>query len=379
MPCIDRPRVPVFQNALYPTAADARVAMTGRLVIRICRQCGFGFNAAFESALVAYGVNYENDQTVSAVFAEHIDRMAEIVMRRISGTTRGTVLEVGCGQGYFLKRLNAIADPPLAAALGFDPAWRSTSTNPPLKIQARLFDGAAAAEIDGPIDAIVTRHVIEHVEDPLAFLKAIRSAVPHGTDITLFVETPCVAWILQGRVVQDFFYEHCSYFTAETLTLCLRRAGFIVDRVDHVFGGQYLWAEARPDWNATVSTTLPDPTHTVELAQRFHAASGIAATEWRKLLLDWLRAGKVSLWGGAAKGVTFASIIDPDRMLIDCLIDVNPRKQGAYVPVTAHPIISPDSAVARGVRTAIIMNPNYRPEIAKQVAAEHLPIELLDG
>ena len=87
--------------------------------------------------------------------------------------------------------------------------------------------------------------------------------------------------------------------------------------------------------------------------------------------------GKVAAWGAGAKGVTFANLADPQCDLLDCLIDLNPAKQGRFVPGTGHPIVDPASAAARGVRAALLMNPNYEHENARLVAAGGLPIELI--
>ena len=48
--------------------------------------------------------------------------------------------------------------------------------------------------------------------------------------------------------------------------------------------------------------------------------------------------------------------------MIDCIVDLNPLKQGHFVPGTGHPIVSHHDLLARGVKSAILMNPNYRDE-----------------
>ena len=49
-------------------------------------------------------------------------------------------------------------------------------------------------------------------------------------------------------------------------------------------------------------------------------------------------------------------------MTLDCVVDVNPNKQGAFIPGTGHPIVAPEALSARNIRNVILMNPNYRLE-----------------
>src|SRR5207237_10067808 len=60
----------------------------------------------------------------------------------------------------------------------------------------------------------------------------------------IFFEWPCIEWILANLVLLDFFYDHCSYFSAASLSTAFQVAGFEVQSVTHVFEGQYLWLEA---------------------------------------------------------------------------------------------------------------------------------------
>jgi hypothetical protein len=87
----------------------------------------------------------------------------------------------------------------------------------------------------------------------------------------------------------------------------------------------------------------------------------------------------LALWGAGAKGATLAALADPDGALVDCLIDINPRKQGGFTAVTGHPVVAPEAAAARGVRAVVLMNPNYRAEIVSMIAGAQLPFSLADG
>src|SRR5206468_766444 len=133
----------------------------------------------------------------------------------------------------------------------------------------------------------------------------------------------------------DFFYEHCSLFTAPSLALALERAGFAVTGVGHVFGGQYLWAEGATRPAAGRPGAGAD---TVPLARAFAADEQARVAGWRALLAGAAARGPVFAWGAGAKGVTFCNLADPDRARLAGVVDVNPAKQGRFLPGTGHPI-----------------------------------------
>ncbi|MDF3033459.1 MAG: S-adenosylmethionine-dependent methyltransferase [Alphaproteobacteria bacterium] len=73
--------------------------------------------------------------------------------------------------------------------------------------------------------------------------------------------------------------------------------------------------------------------------------------------------GEVAIWGAGAKGLTFANMADPQRKYINCVIDINPRKQKKFCAGTGHPIVSPTYVKQNNIKTILIMNENYAKEI----------------
>lgn len=359
-----RDDVPTMQNRLYRTESAARAAARGDLELVGCVACGFIGNAAFRSELVPYDESYENDQTVSTRFATHMSSMAARVARACP--EGGTVVEVGCGQGVFLRQIEEHTGA-ASRLIGYDPAVREAGRIGTVELVQGMFDDRASAGAD----VVVSRHVIEHIPDPVRFLTEIRGAVSIGTQ--LFLETPCVEWIITGNVLQDLFYEHCSYFSAASLSAALEGSGFRVESVGHVFEGQYLWAHA-------VAVDAPTAAFAGDrgLPAGAERLAG-AVDDWTR---DWrARAAGTSavVWGAGAKGVTFATTVDPDRELFRAVVDVNPRKQGCFLPITAHPVVSWEDAIVQGARTAIIMNPNYHEEITAMLADAGATVSVVDA
>ncbi|MEY8214239.1 MAG: hypothetical protein RPR97_07110, partial [Colwellia sp.] len=100
--------------------------------------------------------------------------------------------------------------------------------------------------------------------------------------------------------------------------------------------------------------------------------------KWIVRLKQLSQQGKVALWGAGAKGATLANLVDADQQLFDCVIDINPNKQGCFIPGAGHTIISPNELNVREITTAILMNPNYREEIELLLKKSNLNITLLD-
>jgi hypothetical protein len=344
--------------------------MRGILSLHACTGCGFVFNGAFQADRLDYGRTYDNTQTSSEMFASHVDQRAARVIDAC-GPNLKTIVEVGCGKGAFLSRLVAMT--PGSTGFGFDTSYDgpSITSDGRLRFFKRYFE---AGHVKEPIDALVCRHVIEHVPDPVGFLDSIQKVIG-GYNTRVFFETPCVDWIVRGEVIWDFFYEHCSYFNAHSLVRAFGLARFEVPIVHEVFGGQYLWLEGC-NGEASVVVT-PDRGSVLRRCRAFAERYASTIHAWVTRVKVMRRAGRVAIWGAGAKGVTFAGLVDPEAELIDCVVDLNPRKQGCFIPGTGHPIVGPDELASRGVSTAVLMNPNYRRENEAILSRLGLNLELV--
>jgi hypothetical protein len=118
--------------------------------------------------------------------------------------------------------------------------------------------------------------------------------------------------------------------------------------------------------------------NTAALAHAYGADEKALVALWISRLTGLRRRGKVALWGAGAKGATFASLLDPAGSLVECLVDINPNKQGRFIPGTGHPIVAPQELVTRSVRCVIMMNPNYGVENRKLLDDAGIDVELID-
>ncbi|MHB8170365.1 MAG: class I SAM-dependent methyltransferase [Thermincolia bacterium] len=367
---LTRREVPVHQNLVMGDRQRALNIIRGDLQLTHCKVCGFVFNQGFQPEKLCYGEDYKNKQTCSPFFNEYTEKLLGYLINK-KRVQNCRVLEVGCGDGSFLRKLIQEGG---NTGFGFDPSY----TGSPGELVGRLkyfktYYGPDYAHI--PADVVICRHVIEHVPDPLGLLRAMRQALVNSSQARIFAETPCVEWILGNLVIWDFFYEHCSYFNAGSLATAFEISGFNVEGVSHLFGGQYLWIEATVSVNTPLVTKKPKIVP--QLAETYSSAENELVAKWQKKLEQMANKGKIAIWGAGAKGVTFANLMDPACKWIDCVVDLNPEKQGRYLPGTGHPIINYPDLQRRGVKAIVIMNPNYHGEIMALLEKAQLKIQLV--
>jgi hypothetical protein len=359
-----------MMHQLYTTAAQARCAPLAKLDLIRCRSCGFVWNAAFDSTVVQYDESYENNQGYSKVFREHMLSRAAAVMQTVPVGQPLNYLEVGCGQGTFLAYVAERAGARLRTADGFDPAYRGPPTlGASVRFHTSYFDQRSSRLLRVRPNVVVSRHTIEHVPDPIAFLRAIRDGLEVDSEAAICIETPDVDWIIANSAIQDFFYEHCSIFTDSALALALRRAGFRTPKVERVFGEQYLWVSAH-------AGTVDDIAMDYRLDE-VRSPTDCFIEKWRDRVRSASTNGRVALWGAGAKGVTFALLVDPAGQLVDHVIDINPGKQGSFLPVCAAPVVSPECASSLNATTVFVMNPIYLREIVEIAAAAGISAEFV--
>jgi len=332
-------QLPVFQNRMFRTAAQAVACPKGDVVLVQDPQTGLIFNCAFDPSLMVYDADYQNEQAVSAIFSAHLNKVAEVVQRHFSG---GNLIEVGCGKGHFLMRLESLG----FNVTGFDPTYEGDHP----RIAREYFSLQSGVQAEG----VILRHVLEHVADPVPFLRGVLES--NGGRGKVYIEVPCLNWIAKSHAWFDIFYEHVNYFRVEDLRAMFGK----VYEAGHTFDGQYLYVVAD-----LASLTTPRRL----LGDDFQLPSGFLDSMERcsQLIQRTARdpSSTMAVWGGASKGVIFSLLMQRRATPVDLLIDINPAKQGRFVAATGLLVRSPEDA-ARSLKsgaTVFVMNSSYLQEI----------------
>lgn len=362
----DLGEVPLFCNVQWNSRENARNAACEPMRLAGCPNCGHHFNAAFDPDRVEYAPAYDTSQHHSTTFRAYAEELA----RRLVDTygLRGkAVVDIGCGKGDLLKLVCRLGG---NRGFGFDVSYDgdpSPADAPGVVFRSAFFDASLSTDI-AP-DLVCCRHVLEHVSDPVAFLRSLADSLGGDRGRVLYIEVPNGELQLSSGLPWDYIYEHYSYFSLSSLRHALESAGLEVMRLSLEFGNQFLCADVRIGGNgvAPVSATLSD--HSMRLTL-MHGA-GRRFTDFLQAWRTWAgalpqAADSTVLWGAGSKGVTFVNLLGlvaPEP--IDRIIDQNPNKHGRYVARTGQVIAAPELLLQRPARTVLVMNEIYRPEIAR--------------
>lgn len=162
-------------------------------------------------------------------------RYVAFLAKTVARYTKGPVLDVGCGMGYFLEGLAEIG----VAATGFDISEEAVEY-----ASRRSGDGVIPHDAtmpwpyrDGSFGAVTMFDVIEHLPGyDLALSEAYRVLASFGRIFVVTVNWSSVLRVLFGSKwggLQD--PEHVVYFDRKLLGTAMRKQGFEIEEFHTVF------------------------------------------------------------------------------------------------------------------------------------------------
>lgn len=340
-------QLPVFQNRMYESSQTALDCPKGDVVLVQDLRTGLIHNAAFRPELMVYDQFYQNEQALSSMFQRHLNDVVELIRPHFGGLR---LLEIGCGKGHFLEQLHGQG----FEIIGLDPTYEGANPN----IIKEYFNVDSGVQVE----AIVLRHVLEHIQDPVSFLMSIKEA-NQGRGL-IYIEVPCFDWICENRTWFDVFYEHVNYFRLDDF----RRIFGDIRELGRTFGGQYLSVVANLE-----SLTIPTignadqfvfPANFLDsvdvFCKRYRSSQGSSGNSVPSPL---------TVWGGASKGVIFSLFMARAGLPVSCVIDINPGKQHKFLAATGIQVMPPEVAFEQlpAGSDIVVMNHNYLAEIKQLV------------
>lgn len=333
----------------WPETADGAQAMA-RLPLDFvsCVDCGHVYNQAFTYENVPYTSKPNLMFNRGVFWSDHLQDVQAQILDYLPDAP--VVVEIGYGDGFFLKALAQAR--PAGRYVGFDPHG-ATSDDPAVDLRQALFEPARHVAELRP-DLIISRHVLEHLTNPLGFVQQLSfAAACLRITPVLYIEVPCIDRSLQSGRIVDFYYEHNSHFTTRSFTRMLSRCAVAGYSVGHGYEGEVVYGFVRLGG-------CPEQVGAARAALAFHAGAERARhTIARQLEALHASGARVAIWGGTGKSAAFIHRYGLDAARFPLVVDSDIQKVGTFVPGTGQEIRFRDHLQDHPV-DVVIIPPQWR-------------------
>jgi hypothetical protein len=277
------------------------------------------------------------------------------------------IVEIGCGKGDFLSLLCKLGN---NRGVGIDPLSDNQRIGREIANRLTFIQGYYSEEHGRyHSDLLVCRDTLEHVQLPAKFINTVRRTIGNSLSTVVFFEVPNVTYILRELAFWDIYYEHCTYFSAASLAQLFHHCGFEVTDLDAAYDGQCLLIEAMP--GEMPSNTIFESEQGIEQIARdinyFMSRISDKFGQWKQFILEQHNQGKrIVIWGSGSKCVSFLTILGIENK-IEYVVDINPNRQGKFLPGSGIEIMPPDFIREYKPDLVIVMNSVYSHEIRQML------------
>jgi hypothetical protein len=353
---LDRGHQPLATLGWPESEAEAR--SMERLPLRFvrCVDCGHVFNSTFDYTRVPYTNKPNRMFNRGSGWSGFLDRLREDILDQLPRDP--VVVEIGYGDASFLRSLRQAN--PHGRYIGFDPHGASADCAPGLELHRKMFVPEREFTSLRP-HLIVSRHVLEHLSDPLGFVQRISFAAGvSGLRSELYLEVPCIDRALANFRVEDFYYEHNSHFTTESFSRMLRRGTTTIRSLGHGYNGEVVYAYLE------LKGSVAQVERAREAAGFLEASRTAADVIGMQLTSLYLSGKRVAIWGGTGKSAAFLHAFGLDAERFPLVVDSDTGKCGTYVPGTGQRI-QPRDVLLSNPADVILIPPQWR---AADIVAE---------
>ncbi len=364
----------------YLTAAHLRAPEKYYpLRVLVCLNCWLVQTEDYVGAEELFSSDYAYFSSYTNSWLLHAQDYVAKMIERFGLGPQSLVAEIAANDGYLLQyvRARGISCYGVEPAFGVAAAARARG----IDIVQDFFGYALASRLAGEgrrADLVVANNVLAHVPDINDFVAGFATLLkPKG--VASF-EFPHLLNLVEQNQFDTIYHEHYSYLSLTAVNRIFRSNGLAVFDVEEVatHGGS-LRVFARhagsnqPPRSVAVATLLEGEAiggvTTAEYYAGFQAKADRVKNDFLAFLLDARRADKrVAAYGAAAKGNTLLNYAGVRPDLLSYVADLNPAKQGKFLPGSRIPIVGEDRIRSDRPDWVVILPWNLNQELVQQLA-----------
>jgi SAM-dependent methyltransferase len=348
------------------------------LRVLVCTNCWLVQTEDLAQADELFAADYAYFSSYSTTWLAHAERYVSEMIERFDLNTASRVIEIAANDGYLLQYVLKQKIP----CLGIEPTagTAAAARSKGISIIEDFFSTRLARELfaqSKQADLVVANNVLAHVPDINDFVRGFELVLkPQGVATFEFAYLPS---LIAENQFDTIYHEHFSYLSLHVVQLIFSQYGLDVFDVKELptHGGSLRVFAQRISTgsqaiSANVAAQLEKETKLGVTTKEYYLGFQSRANKVKNDLLAFLiqaisNGKKVAAYGAAAKGNTLLNYAGVRKDLIPYVVDLNPNKQGKYLPGNRIPILAEKIISDDKPDYVVILPWNLRHEITKQL------------
>ena len=322
--------------------------------------------------------DYAYFSSYSTTWLEHCRRYVDQVVERFDLGPHSHVVELASNDGYLLQYFHDTQIPVLGIEPADNVAKVALQRGIPTLVEFFGVETARTLVPQSQADLLIGNNVLAHVPDINDFVAGMKILLKPGGTITM--EFPHLMRLIEENQFDTIYHEHFSYFSFATARRIFAVHGLRLYDVQELttHGGSLRIFGCHDD-----DASKAESARAIELLQRERDAGfeeleiydeyARRVQDFKRDILEFFIARKreglaIAGYGAPAKGNTLLNYCGIGRDFIDYTVDLNPAKQGHFLPGTHIPIRTPETLRETRPDLVFILPWNLRDEIMDQLS-----------
>ncbi|WPC41058.1 class I SAM-dependent methyltransferase [Clostridium sp. JS66] len=344
----------------------------------VCSNCFLAQLEEFESPKEIFS-DYAYFSSYSKIWLEHVEQYTKMVIERFDLNKSSQIVEVASNDGYLLQYFKQQG----FNVLGIEPAQNvaEVSRNKGIDTVSRFFDIKLAEELQKNnklADLLIGNNVLAHVPNINNFVQGMKIALkPYGV---ITMEFPHLLRLIEQNQFDTIYHEHFSYISFITVKRIFERHDlqiFDVEELKTHGGSLRIYAKHKENEELKVSKSVDSllnkeilyGLNNIDTYNKFSKNVMKTKRNILKCLIQLKDSGSTIVgYGAPAKGNTLLNYCGIGNDFLDYTVDINPHKQGLYLPGTHIPIYHPEKIKETKPDYVVILPWNLKEEITSQLS-----------
>ena len=347
------------------------------LHVLICTKCLLVQLEEFESPKNIFS-DYAYFSSYSKTWLNHAEKYAKKMKKRLNLDSNNLVMEIASNDGYLLQYFKKYKIP----VLGIEPAKNIAKIAKKKEIPTitKFFSTKLAKELkksEKQPDLLLGNNVLAHVPKLNDFVEGLKILLKPQGVITL--EFPHILKLIEKNQFDTIYHEHFSYFSLITLKKLFSMHKLVIFDVEELktHGGSLrIFVKHKEDIFHKEKRSVKK---IIEKEKKFGLTKISTYTNFyvnvnrsKEKLIQFLHKAKkdnktVIGYGAPAKGNTLLNFCKINSELIKYTVDINPNKQGMFLPGSHILIKNPNEIFKTKPDYILILPWNLKKEIMVQM------------